>query len=307
MDVVVVGSCNVDLISYIDHLPQKGETIHGSKFKMGFGGKGANQCVTAAKLGAKTAMVAKVGVDPYGTGFVEEFNRLQVNTDYILNTEKASTGVAPCLVGQNGESAIVIVSGANLLLTPQDVDAAERLIQSAKVMVCQLEITAASTMEALRLAKKHGVTTIFNPAPKADDLDEEIYSLCDVFCPNETEVADSPVTSVEEAGEAAVSYLDKGCKIVIVTLGEKGCVYATQDDRTVRRVPCEQVEAIDTTGAGDCFVGSLAYFMAREKDLPLDEMIKRASYVATVSVRREGTQSSYPTLEELPAWVFSSD
>lgn len=294
----------MDLISYIPKLPQKGETIHGTKFKMGFGGKGANQCVSSAKLGAKAAMVAKVGKDTYGKGFVEEFQRFKVNTDYIVSTDGASTGVAPCLVDQNGSSAIIIVSGANLLLTPQEIEQAEEVIKSSKVMICQLEVTQEATLAALRIAKKHGVKTIFNPAPKLDSLPEEIYSLCDVFCPNETEVSDTAVTTIEEAGAAAIPYLDKGCFTVIVTLGDKGCVYVTKDDRKVCHVACDKVNAIDTTGAGDSFVGSLAYFMSCHASLPLEEMIRRSCQVATVSVQREGTQTSYPYRNELPPELF---
>ncbi|CAH3197373.1 unnamed protein product, partial [Porites evermanni] len=155
-DVVVVGSCMTDLVSYVPRLPKAGETIHGTKFSMGFGGKGANQCVMAARLGAKTAMVAKVGNDSFGERYIENFKQNGVNTDHVSVTSEASTGVAPIAVNANGENSIVIVSGANDILSEDDVRNAKSVILSSSVCVCQLEIKPEVTHYTLSIAKKAG-------------------------------------------------------------------------------------------------------------------------------------------------------
>ncbi|XP_078068382.1 ribokinase isoform X2 [Mustelus asterias] len=283
-DVVVVGSCMTDLVSYTPRLPKAGETIHGHKFLIGFGGKGANQCIQAARLGAKSAMV-----------------------DYVGQTDEASTGVAPITVNDEGQNAIVIVAGANLLLNSEDLEQASKVIGCAKVVVCQLEIRPAVTLTALKIAHKAGVKTIFNPAPAIADLDPEFYKETDVFCCNETEaeiLTGIEVCSVASAGKAGSALLEKGCRSVIITLGAEGSVLMSLDKRTPHYIPTKKVKAVDTTGAGDSFVGALAFYMAYYPCMELEEMSRRACDIASVSVQSQGTQASYPYRAQLPQELF---
>ncbi|XP_072356245.1 ribokinase isoform X4 [Scyliorhinus torazame] len=263
-DVVVVGSCMTDLVSYTPRLPKAGETIHGHKFFIGFGGKGANQCIQAARLGAKSAMVSKVGKDSFGDNYIENFKSNGVST---------------------GQNAIVIVAGANLLLNSEDLERASKVIDCAKVVVCQLEIRPAITLEALKIARKAGVKTIFNPAPAIADLDPEFYKETDVFCCNETEaeiLTGIEVCNVENAGKAGSVLLEKGCGSVIITLGAEGSVLMSRDKRTPHYIPTKKVKAVDTTGAGDSFVGALAFYMAYYPSLELEEMNRRACDIASI-------------------------
>ncbi|XP_064108549.1 ribokinase-like [Macrobrachium nipponense] len=238
--VVVVGSCMTDLVSYTCRLPKPGETIHGHKFSIGFGGKGANQCIAATRLGATTSMVAMVGEDSFGHNYLENFKANHVDTKYIGVTKEAATGVAPIAVDDSGENCIIIVAGANLKMTPADVLKAEDIIKDACVMVCQGEITMEATLTALTLARKFKVKTVMNAAPANADLDPEIIKNSDIFCVNESE------------------------------------------------------------GAGDAFVGALAYYLAYHPSLTMTEMIQRSCKIATVSVQAPGTQSSYPKKDDLP-------
>ncbi|XP_051880982.1 ribokinase isoform X3 [Pristis pectinata] len=243
-DVVVVGSCMTDLVSFAPRLPKPGETIHGHKFFIGFGGKGANQCIQAARLGAKAAMVCKVGNDTFGENYIENFKSNGISTEYVAQTSEASTGVASITVNDDGQNEIVIVAGANLLLNSEDLEQASNAIRCAKVVVCQLEIQTAISLEALKIAHDAGVKTIFNPAPATADLDPDFYKKTDVFCCNETE------------------------------------------------------------GAGDSFVGALAFYMAHYPCMELEEMSRRACDIATVSIQSQGTQTSYPSRAQLPQELF---
>ncbi|XP_037098374.1 ribokinase isoform X2 [Syngnathus acus] len=186
-DVIVVGSCMTDLVSQSPRLPKEGETIHGHNFFIGFGGKGANQCMQAAKLGAKTAMVAKVGNDSFGDSYIQNFKDHGVHTGFVAQTSAAATGVASIIVNDAGQNAIVIVAGANMLLSKVELQDALPAITSAKVLLCQLEIPPQISLRALQMAQENKVTTIFNPAPAIPDLDPDFYRLSDVFCCNESE------------------------------------------------------------------------------------------------------------------------
>lgn len=308
LDVLVVGSCNTDLISYVPRLPKSGETIHGHKFITGFGGKGANQCVMSARLGAEVAMVAKVGEDSFGRDTIKNFTENNVKTDFVSITSAAATGVAPIAVNAEGENSIIVVGGANELLTAEDVESAFNQIKSVKIVVCQLEVKLATTLAALKNAKQRGCVTIFNPAPAVSDLSPEFYTHTDIFCPNETEaeiLTRLPVTNVDEAKKAALVLLEKGCQKVIITLGKDGAVLATAENKTTEHIPVEPVTPVDTTGAGDSFVGSLAFYLARFPQLPLKELVQRSNKIAAVSVQSSGTQLSYPWQKDLPKQLFN--
>jgi len=298
--ICVVGACNLDLISYVPRLPSMGETLHGTRFQMGFGGKGANQAVMAAKLGGDVTMVTKLGQDVFGENTLKNFETWAVNTRHVHFTDQAFSGVAPIAVDQEGNNSIIIVTGANDLLTDQEIEAARADIAAAQIMVCQLEIPLDITLAALRIARQEGVKTIFNPAPARPELPDELYQLSDIFCPNESEtelLTGMPVGTLEEAETAAQVLIGRGAGTVILTLGERGSLFVTEN--TTEHVTVKSVKALDTTGAGDAFVGSLAYFLALGK--PLTEAMQRANRIAAISVQSSGTQTSFPMAKELPS------
>jgi ribokinase len=302
--ICVVGAANLDLISYVPRLPRMGETLHGSRFHMGFGGKGANQAVMAAKLGARVTMITKLGRDIFGENTLKNFQSWGIDTRHVLFTDRAFSGVAPIAVDPEGHNAIIIVTGANDLLSEQEIEAARAQIAAAQVLVCQLEIPVGITLAAMRVARQEKVTTIFNPAPARPELDAELYSLSDIFCPNESEtelLTGMPVRSVREASAAAGVLLGRGAGKVILTLGENGSLLETGQES--RHVPAIPVKALDSTGAGDAYVGSLAYFLAAGK--PIAEAMRRANHIAAISVQSSGTQSSFPRASQLPAELLA--
>lgn len=302
-DVVVVGSCMTDLVSQTPRLPKVGETIHGHKFFIGFGGKGANQCVQAARMGAKAAMVCKVGKDVFGDNYIQNFKNNGISTDYVEQTSDAATGAASIIVNDAGENAIVIVAGANMLLGDEELHKAHEALSHAKVMICQLEISQDTSLKALRAARKHQVRTIFNPAPALPDLSPEFYQLSDIFCCNESEaeiLMGRTVNTSEDAGKVSQEFLRRGCGSVIVTLGSQGCVVLSSQDSQPKHIATTPVTALDTTGAGDSFIGALAFYIAHYPSLTLAEAARRANVVATMSVQKEGTQTSFPWQKDLP-------
>ena len=302
--VVVVGSCMTDLVSYVPDLPKAGETVHGTKFMVGFGGKGANQAVMAAKLGAKTALVAKLGKDTFGDNYVENLKNVGVDISCVGRIEGAS-GVATITVDDRAENCIVIVGGANNHMDDEAVNQAKSILENSNVVVFQQEIPLSTNLTALRLIKSlnKDITTIYNAAPATNTLPDELYPLVDIFCVNESEAEKllglDSVKSVEDASKAAGLLRSKGCKMGMVTLGSNGVVYQEESGENVH-VPCPKVKAIDTTGAGDAFIGSLACLLADES---LQESFQRkveiACSVASESVTKLGTQSSYPTSYKL--------
>ena len=297
--VCVVGACNLDLISYVPRLPRMGETLHGSRFHMGFGGKGANQAVMAAKLGGDVIMVSKLGQDVFGENTLKNFRSWGVNTQHVHFTDQAFSGVAPIAVDPDGHNSIIIVTGANDLLTVEEIEAARPAIAAAQILVCQLEIPLEINLAALRIARQAGIKTIFNPAPAQSELPHELYQLSDIFCPNESEtelLTGMPVSTLEEAESAAKELIARGAATVILTLGERGSLLVS--DKSTEHVPVETVKALDTTGAGDAFVGSLAYFLAAAKSLK--DAIKLANTIAAISVQSSGTQTSFPQAGDLP-------
>lgn len=297
--VCVVGAANIDLISYVPRLPVLGETLHGTHFRMGYGGKGANQAVMAAKLGADVSMVSKVGHDTFGDGTLRNFRAFGVDTEHVAITDRAASGVAPIFVDPAGGNAIVIVTGANDLITDEEIERARPAMAAAGVVVCQLEIPVETTLVALRVAQHEGTPTIVNPAPARADLPEEMLRLSGVLCPNQSEAAlltGRPVDTVEHARQAARLLRGRGAGAVVVTLGAAGCLVV--DDEGEEHIEGVIVDAVDSTGAGDAFVGALACFLAREDSLR--DGARLANRVAALSVLSQGTQTSFPDLDDLP-------
>jgi ribokinase len=294
--ICVVGSTMIDLISKVPRLPKLGETLVGHSFHLGYGGKGANQAVMAAKLGAQVTMVNKVGRDVFGEGTLKNFRERGINTDHVLFDDSHFSGVAPIFVDDNAQNCIVIVPGANLGLSPADVHQAEQVILDADILICQLEIPVETTLEAFRIAKRGHVRTILNPAPAAP-IPEELLQLSDICAPNETEtelLTGLPVDTLSQAETAARKLLTRGTKTVILTLGERGALLVDED--TMENIPAVKVDAVDPTGAGDAFIGSLAVYLGA--GLPIQDAIRRANAVAALSVTRIGTQISFPEKAE---------
>jgi ribokinase len=300
--ICVVGACNLDLISYVPRLPRMGETLHGTRFHMGFGGKGANQAIMAAKLGCRVSMVSKLGQDIFGQNTLNNFKRWKVDTAHLGLTDQAFSGVAPICVDSDANNSIVIVTGANDLLTLEEIEAARPAIAESGILICQLEVPLEISLAALRIARQEGVPTLFNPAPAQPDLPAELYTLSDIFCPNESEteiLTGLPVGTLAEAEAAAQALLKRGMGKVILTLGERGCLLVTAEESI--HVPVTPVTATDTTGAGDAFVGSLACFLASGHSLT--DAMKGANTVASLSVQSQGTQTSFPDPPSLPEEV----
>jgi ribokinase len=301
-NICVVGSSNIDLVARVPRLPAPGETLIGKVFASHYGGKGANQAVMAARLGATVHMVSKVGRDVFGQDIVRNYREQGCGTTYILYDDERASGVAVITVDDNtGQNSIIIVPGANGALSPDDVRKAAPVIEKADVLVAQLETPVESTIEAFRMAQEQlGILTLLNPAPAAE-IPEELYRLTDVLLPNEVEAAmmtGIATDSMEGVERAARALQKRGTHVVIITLGGRGALIA-EGDNPVQHIAAEPVQAVDTTGAGDAFVGSMAYLLA--KKFPLAEAVQRSCAIATRSVLKAGAQSSYPAREEVAA------
>jgi|SRR5579883_158544 len=298
--ICVVGSANLDLNTYVDRFPAPGETIHGRKFTTGYGGKGANQAVMAARLGGAVTLVARISSDLFGRDMVEHFRKERIDTRYLTPTDGTSTGTAVITIDAAGRNTIVVTPGANGLLTAADVESSRTAIETVGVLVCQQEVPAEANLAAMRIAADAGVPIIYNPAPVGEGMPQEAYRLATVLCPNEHEAALLTGQSVQtqaEAESAARELLNRGPRSVVLTLGERGCLVVT--GQAVTAIPAPRVQAVDTTGAGDAFIGSLAFFLARGSDLA--SAAQRATQIAAISVQLPGTQTSFPRAAELPA------
>jgi ribokinase len=295
--ITVVGSANIDLTFRACHLPRPGETVCGSDFYRGFGGKGANQAVAAARLGAEVAFVGRVGVDEFGRAIREQLAREGIDVTYLLDDPDRPTGTAAILVDDTGENSIVGVPGANLGLTPEDVRVAAGLLESSAIVLAPCETMIETVTEAFQIAHAAGVRCVFNPAP-ARELPAGLLKCVDVLVPNEAELrtlTGRSTGTTDEVGAAAELLRARGPATVIVTLGPRGALIIDANGRTA--VPGITVAAVDTSGAGDAFCGALVMYLAIG-DL-LTEAAHKANIVAAKSVTRRGTQASFPRSDEL--------
>jgi ribokinase len=294
---VVIGSSNIDMVVKTDLIPKAGETRLGGEFVMVPGGKGANQAVCAAKLGADVKLVARVGDDVFGERSLENFRSVGIDTTFVTKDSQHPSGVALIAVDSRGENAIVVAPGANSALSPDDVDAAKDAISEADAVVLQLEIPQETVDHAIRLARSLGRRIILNPAP-VRPISKEILSDVDVLTPNEHEAAallDGAVVTASEAATAARELLRMGVGSVVITLGSQGSYAVGLDGAGF--VPPVKVQAMDTTAAGDAFTASLACGLAEGRSIM--EAAKFATRVAAISVTRMGAQSSMPTRQEV--------
>ena len=289
--IAVVGSANIDLTTFTDQFPKPGETIFGQKFDLGFGGKGANQAVAARLCGAEVFMVARVGSDLFGPATIENFRKQGIDTAHVKQVEGLSSGVAPIFVEPNGQNRILVVKGANDALKPADVDAAAQTLKSADCIVLQFEIPVATVYYTIEFARKHGIRCILNPAP-AQSVDIGALKDLDYFVPNETEaetITGSPVKNVEDAKKCAEKLVAGGIRRVIITLGANGSLLSGRDGS--EHVSPFAVNSVDSTGAGDAFIGSFAVFLG--EGVPEKEAVRRANLYAGLSTTGVGTQKSF--------------
>jgi ribokinase len=302
----VIGSTNMDLTTTVERMPIWGETVLAKHFETSFGGKGANQAVAAAKLGAEVVMVTNLGDDGLGESALNNFKSYGIDTAHVRRIANQSTGTATILVDEkSGDNSILIVAGANGDLSAADVDAASEALKQCDLILLQLEIQLETAYAAIRFGRKNGLKTILNPAPARRNLDMGVVTQASFLMPNETELAiltDMPVESEAEVSAAAQSLVRQGVETVIVTLGARGSLMATRAGG--RAISPVRVRAVDTTGAGDAFIGSFARYLAG--GLSLDEALAEATRYSALSVTRHGAQKSFGTEAEFAAFGATS-
>jgi ribokinase len=295
--ITVIGSSNTDMVIKTSRLPLPGETILGGEFLMNPGGKGANQAVAAARLNGNVTLVAKTGVDVFGSQAKKLFQSEKLNTDYLFSDPEAPSGIALITVDDHAENCIVVAPGANARLQRADIDRAKTAILSAEIVLMQLEIPLDSVSYAAEIAFQAGKKVILNPAP-AQPLPDALLKMLYLITPNETEaelLTGIPVTDTHSAETAARHLLAKGVQVVVVTLGIKGALLVTASQCEL--IPAFPVKAVDTTAAGDCFNGALAVAIAEGTDLV--NAISFANKAASISVTRMGAQASAPYRHEI--------
>ncbi|WP_415764815.1 ribokinase [Pseudomonas sp. ZB1P45] len=298
--VVVIGSLNMDLVTRAPRLPRGGETLIGESFATVSGGKGANQAVAAARLGAQVSMVGCVGSDAYGNELRGALLAEQIDCQAV-STVDDSSGVALIVVDDNSQNAIVIVAGANGALTPEVIDRFDAVLRAADVIICQLEVPDATVGHALKRGRELGKTVILNPAPASRPLPADWYASIDYLIPNESEasaLSGLPVDSLASAETAASRLIAMGAGKVIITLGAQGSLFA--NGKGFEHFPAPKVKAVDTTAAGDTFVGGFAAALAAGKNEA--DAIRFGQVAAALSVTRAGAQPSIPTLSDVQAF-----
>ncbi len=296
-ELIVIGSLNMDLVIQTPRFPDAGETIQGGDLATYPGGKGANQAVAASKQGLSVAMIGKVGKDQFGPRLLAALQGHGVDTEGVSNHTSAATGTALILVNQEGENVIVLSPGANAKLEPEDIDQHLPLLRQAKYLLMQFETPLETVMHAAVTAHKLGLTVILNPAP-GRDIPRELLEAVDILVPNESElsiISNKPVRNLPQAQEAARALIEGPLRAVVVTLGHQGAYLIT--DKEEKHYKAHQVDVVDTTAAGDSFIGGLSAALGRGESLP--QAVKYANYAGALATTKPGAQPSLPTLEEV--------
>lgn len=302
--IAVVGSLNMDLVTYTGRMPVTGETIMGKSFRQIPGGKGANQADAMARLGADVKMIGCVGCDDMGNTLLEALRSDSVDVAWVKRVEGVATGIASITVDASGNNCIIVVPGANNMLTIENLQASLEAIQQAEVVVAQLEVPIETVRFAIRTAKELGKLTILNPAP-AVELDAEFLSYVDILVPNDTELellSGIKISDEADLERAAQVLMDKGVRELIVTLGSKGCIHINKSGS--KAYPAYKVNAVDTTAAGDSFIGAVAVAISEGK--AYEEAICFATAVGALTVTKEGAQSSLPLREEVENFITTA-
>lgn len=307
MNIWVVGSTMIDMIAYAERVPGPGETVIGQRFQMGFGGKGANQSVMARRLGAEVGIINCLGTDIFGDQTIENFQSLGIDTRFVTRTSEVSSGVAPIWVEPNGTNRIICVPGANFAMGPEESGAAVRQAERVDLVLGQFEMLQETTAGAFRAARERGVTTVLNPAPAATPI-PELLEQTDWLVPNEHEFADISAPFLGRRGDAMrpqdVADLARALNLrLLVTIGEKGAALCRAGGE-VEYIAPPMVQAVDTTGAGDAFVGAFCFGLAGA--MPEEEAVRLGCACAALSVTKPGTQRSFPQGDDLDrarAWA----
>lgn len=297
--VVILGSTNVDQFLTVERYAQPGETLHVEEAQKAFGGgKGANQAIATARMQADTTFITKIGTDGVADFILEDFKVAHIDTSYIIKTAEAKTGQAFITVNAEGQNTIYVYGGANMTMTPEDVINSKDAIINADFVVAQLEVPIPAIISAFEIAKAHGVTTVLNPAP-AKALPNELLSLIDIIVPNETEaelLSGIKVTNEQSMKDNANYFLSIGIKTVLITLGKQGTYFATKNQS--QHIEAYKVNAIDTTAAGDTFIGAFVSRLNKSQD-NLADAIDFGNKASSLTVQKHGAQASIPLLEEV--------
>ncbi len=299
--VVVVGSYNADMTIKTSRIPKPGETIIGGTFSAGAGGKGANQAVAAARAGAEVWFIACVGDDAFGVQARQIMRSERVHTDFMIQDSTTPTGTAWIVVDDAGENSIIVASGANARLRPENVEAAEAAIAGADMLLVQLESPLETVNAAIQIAASHGVRVMLNPAP-ARTLGAEVLRNVSIISPNEVEaemLTGVEITNEKKLDDACAVLHERGADTVLLTLGPRGVYVSSQEGNYF--IPAFKVKAVDTTGAGDIFNGSLSAFLAQPR--PLQEAVRLATAAAAISVTQSGAQASAPFLKDIEQFL----
>jgi ribokinase len=299
--ITVIGSSNTDLVATVPKLPSPGETIMGKDFIVAPGGKGANQAVAIARIGGDVTFIAKVGMDDYGEQAIRNFKNDGINTSFVFRDHNTPSGVALIFVDDNGENMLVPVPGANGRLLPTDIEKARFAIESADILVLQLEIPLETVEYAIIIAYEKQIPIVLNPAP-GRTLEKSLIEKVTYITPNETEaetLTGTKVTDDSSAKKAGEELLRLGAKTVIITMGKQGAMLINSDESVL--IPAFKVNAVDATAAGDAFTGGLSYAVANGKDIK--EAIRFGNAVAGITVTRMGAQPSMPTKDELDEFL----
>lgn len=295
--IVVIGSCNTDMVVNMERLPLPGETLIGGEFFMNPGGKGANQAVAAARLGGEVSFVAKVGNDTFGQGAMERYRAEGINVEHVIVDDESPSGVALIMVDAHGENCIAVASGANARLRKKDIDRAERTIDDATIVLMQLETPLETIEYAAHIAKELGKKVILNPAP-AHTLPDSLLSCLYMLIANETEaeyLSGTQITDLDSVARAADIICSKGVKNVVITLGAKGAFIKESD--SYHQIPGIKVKAVDATAAGDTFCGAVCVALA--EGMEITRAVEFANRCAALTVTRKGAQSSLPYRSEI--------
>ncbi|MBU7455996.1 ribokinase [Leuconostoc fallax] len=299
-NVVVIGSLNIDIVQKVPRLPRQGETLGVTDQSSNFGGKGANQAIAAQRQGSQVAMIGAIGDDDRGLAFRQLMTDEKMDDRYIT-TKAPHTGSATIMLEPDGHNTILVHGGANMSLTREDVRRAESVIAEADVVVAQLEVPREAIEEGFKIAKQHGVTTILNPAPVTHYIEQAIIDHTDLVVPNETEaaaLAGVPATTDRKELEQVIDILhDKGFKDIVVTLGADGVYYDVKQQQGI--VPIIPAKVVDTTAAGDTFIGSLAANWS--SDLSIEALLTRATAASSIVVARPGAIAAIPLKREVDA------
>ena len=297
MSILVFGSINMDITAYVPRIPRPGETLHGHSYITVPGGKGNNQAVACARLGAKTRFIGRVGIDPFGPGVLETIAKENVDVSNILVDQKNDTGIAIISVDDSAENAIIVIAGANMAMDDSDVERAISIMDDANVLLLQLEVSPQPNFRVAKEAKQHGLTVILDPAP-IHPIPDEVFPLIDFLTPNEVEtegIVGFKPSNKEEAAQAAKILREKGVKTAIIKMGALGACYDSPQGSGF--VQAFKVEPIDTVAAGDAFNGGLAVAISEGKSI--EEAVRWGAAAGAIATTRKGALPAMPYRYEL--------